>query len=117
MSDLIDYENNTHCYWTAGLLPESRPSFEGNNSFEEVMCVHEGMDEDRDGGWHMHVEISDIQTHPETWGVFLRDVARTLSVALAEKNDMTREVTEAIIERGFLSGNTFLPMKKEMSDA
>jgi hypothetical protein len=95
-------------------MPEIPPESPLRGRFEQVMSVYEGDDPDDDGasGWHMHVEISDIQTHPETWGVFLRDVARTLSVALTEENKMTREQAEAVIERDFNSGHTFLPSKE-----
>jgi hypothetical protein len=93
------------CYWTAGLKRSGRPSFNWG-TLEEVMCVHEGMG--ADGLWQIHVEISDIRTHPETWGVFLSNVAQTIAGELAEANGMSCEEAERCIRRAFTSGNTGL---------
>jgi hypothetical protein len=110
----IDYDS-THCW-----VDESVPQDKLPATALEAMRVYEGGDDD--GRRHMHVELASIYyfaTDPaEAWGVFLRDVCRTISVALAEENDMTREQAEAIIKRGFNSGYTYLPTKQEeASDA
>lgn len=115
--DQIDY-SSMHCYWSLGLASENRPTLKGTGgTLEEVLCVHEGLGPCEGDGWQMHVELSDIHSFhrnpTEACGVFLRDVARAISVALAEQYDMTREQAEAIIERGFNSGYTYLPMKKQ----
>jgi Domain of unknown function (DUF5076) len=80
-------------------LPHARPDVVG---FEETLVVHERYPQ-------IIVEISDILTHPESWGEYLGDIAFVISKAMAEEHDITQAEAMALIRKGFNSGNTWLP--------
>jgi len=63
------------------------------------MRVHEGLG--RNGGWEMHVEISDIVTHPKSWGTMLAAIAHTIAPTLAKANGMTLDEVMCWIKGGF----------------
>jgi hypothetical protein len=94
-----DLELKSVCTWTADLVPQERPNVD---SYETTLCVHELAPQ-------LIVEISDIVTHPESWGAYLGDIAWVISGALAEANDMTQQEAMALIRKGFNSGKTWLP--------
>jgi hypothetical protein len=62
------------------------------------------------------VEISDIVTQPESWGVYLADIGFVISGAIAECNNITQTEAMALIREGFNSGNTWLAERVGISE-
>jgi hypothetical protein len=89
----------SECYWTADCLAKDRPKVDA----EQTLVVH---DRSEDG---LVVEISDIITQPESWGVYFADIGFVISGAIAEYNNITQTEAMALIQKGFNSGNTCLP--------
>ena len=90
------------CYWTAGRLDSDRPQIDG----EETLRVNDRADAG------LVVEIGDVVRHPESWGVYLADIAHVISGAIAVDNGMKQTETEALIRKGFTSRKTLLSTQK-----
>jgi hypothetical protein len=85
-------EFNT-CYWTANCYREDRPK---TGTLEQTLVVHDGCEKG------LIVEVSDIVTQPESWGMYLAAIGHVISESLAEPHGLSPEEAMAEIQKGFL---------------
>lgn len=92
--DLDDDVDQSLCTWTANHAADQHPEW---SDAETTLRVRQSCPS-------MLVEISDIVTHPESWGRELAAIACVITPTLAEENDMTPDAALALIKQGFNSG-------------